>query len=249
MRSILIPDKSDNMLKKFYNTQDDKIWFSRQQASDFAKQVADDFNPLHDIDAKRFCVPGDLLFAVTLEKAGLNQQMKFEFSGMVTDNIELNFPDKIDHTFDINDEKEKVYVSVTAEGENSQCSTLIESLISAYVGFSGHTFPHILCQLMAEKEVMINPARPMIMYESMEINMTNLTVSEVSLKLASTSLTIDGKRGNACLAFDLFDPSGEKVGSGVKHMVLSGLRPYCAETIADITSNYLAMKERYHQAA
>ena len=75
-------------LEKFYNTNNDKVTFSRQQASNFAKQIADDFNPLHDIDAKRFCVPGDLLFSLTLARAGLHQEMTFTFSGMVTDGID-----------------------------------------------------------------------------------------------------------------------------------------------------------------
>ena len=54
-------------LENYCRITDDKISFTRQQASDFAKQIADDFNPLHDIQAKRFCVPGDLLFSLILE--------------------------------------------------------------------------------------------------------------------------------------------------------------------------------------
>ena len=60
-------------LEHYCQVDGEKISFTRQQASDFAKNVADDFNPLHDIDAKRFCVPGDLLFAISLETAGLSQ--------------------------------------------------------------------------------------------------------------------------------------------------------------------------------
>lgn len=236
------------MIKQFYNSQDGKISFTRKQASDFAKQIADDFNPLHNEDAKRFCVPGDLLFAVTLEKSGLSQAMKFNFSGMVNDNVALTFPSKAEPASEIKDDNDKVYVTVNATGESSHCKTLIESLISAYVGFSGHTFPHLLCELMKKHQVMINPARPMVMYESMEINMTDLTVQSVSLELSSTTLTIDGKRGNACLAFNLYS-DGKLVGNGVKHMVLSGLRPYCEETIQQITTTYMASKADYNKAA
>lgn len=236
------------MINKFYNTQGEQITFTRKQASDFAKTVADDFNPLHNEDAKRFCVPGDLLFAVTLEKSGLSKHMKFDFSGMVTDGIALDFPTEINESFDIKDSNDKVYVTVNADGEVSHCTTLVESLISAYVGFSGHTFPHILCDLMKKHQVMINPARPMVMYESMEINMTDLSVQSVSLEVSSTTLSIDGKRGNACLAFNLYSED-KIVGNGVKHMVLSGLRPYCEETIAEITSTYMTSKENFHKAA
>ena len=59
-------------IKKYCPIDNDKITFTRQQGSDFAKQVADDFNPLHNIDAKRFCVPGALLFSIVIAKSGLH---------------------------------------------------------------------------------------------------------------------------------------------------------------------------------
>ena len=80
-------------LEKFCTRSNGKVSFTRHQASSFAKQIANDFNPLHDEDAKRFCVPGDLLFSLALAKSGLSQQMTFTFSGMVSDGIELTFPD------------------------------------------------------------------------------------------------------------------------------------------------------------
>ena len=70
-------------LRDFYNTPDHTISITAEQASTFAKEIAHDFNPLHDVDAKRYCVPGDLLFSLALEKYGLSQQMHFTFAGMV----------------------------------------------------------------------------------------------------------------------------------------------------------------------
>ena len=56
--------------------------------------MAGDFNHIHDEDSKRFCVPGDLLFAVLLSKEGISQKMRFEFSGMVGDGIALSIDKK-----------------------------------------------------------------------------------------------------------------------------------------------------------
>lgn len=235
-------------VNQYYNQSEETVSFTRQQASDFAKQIADDFNPLHDIDAKRFCVPGDLLFAVTLAKAGLAAQMRFNFSGMVTDGIELMMPNTLLANNEVTDANGKQYLTIEANGESTENNALIEALIRAYVGFSGHTFPHILCELMSKNNVMINPARPMIMYESMSIEMLDLTATDVRLELASSTLSIDGKRGNAVLAFNLFN-GDTLIGTGEKHMVLSGLRPYCAETINQISQDYLTMKANYHHAA
>lgn len=231
-------------IDKFYNTTDGKVVFSRQQASDFAKNIADDFNPLHDIDAKRFCVPGDLLFSIALSKAGLHQQMGFRFSGMVTDGIELNFPEKIDGKAAISDDNEKTYVEIEASGDVTTNDGLISSLIKSYVEFSGHTFPHILVKLMAEKNVMINPARPMVMYEDMAIHLEHFDIPEVALEFSESTLTIDGKRGSASLAFNL-TYQGNIVGHGKKHMLLSGLREYCPEVMSAVVEEYNKQKAEY----
>ena len=58
-------------LEKYYNLEGSKLSFTRQQASDFAKSVAGDFNSIHDVESKRFCVPGDLLFSVIIHHYGL----------------------------------------------------------------------------------------------------------------------------------------------------------------------------------
>jgi len=231
-------------LENYCRITDDKISFTRQQASDFAKQIADDFNPLHNIDAKRFCVPGDLLFALILERAGLHQEMSFRFSGMVTDATTLNIPTEITTSASIIDDKQREYLKMSVAGGCTKNSQSIEALTRAYVEFSGHTFPHILVELMKENNIMINPTRPMIMYESMSIQLDNLDFNDITLRLSSTTLAIDGKRGNACLSFDLV--SQEKViGQGKKFMLLSGLRDYCQETIDDIVAQYNDTKSRY----
>jgi len=79
-------------LQDYYLEQDNRTSISRQQASDFAKNVANDFNPIHDPDNKRFCVPGDLLFALVINRYGLSQEMRFIFSGLVGNGVKLNFP-------------------------------------------------------------------------------------------------------------------------------------------------------------
>ena len=53
-------------IAQYVTSTDRSMQFSQQQASQFAKGVAGDFNPIHDVGGKRFCVPGDLLFACLL---------------------------------------------------------------------------------------------------------------------------------------------------------------------------------------
>lgn len=231
-------------LENYCSINNGQVTFSRQQASDFAKRIADDFNPLHDIDAKRFCVPGDLLFSLILEKVGLHQEMSFTFSGMVNDNIALNFPETIDRSAHITDDNNKEYMRIDVDGDVNNNKQAIESLTRSYVEFSGHTFPHILVALMKKHQVMINPARPMIMYENMSIHLDTLDFSEVTLELSDSTLSIDGKRGTASLEFDLIH-DGKSIGHGKKFMLLSGLRPYCQDTIDTIVSDYNDKKSAF----
>jgi len=231
-------------LESYCSVTGSQISFSRQQGCDFAKKIADDFNPLHDADAKRFCVPGDLLFSLVLERSGLSQNMGFTFSGMVTDGIKLNFPEKIINSAFVTDDNEKEYMKIEASGECSKNSLAINSLIRSYVEFSGHTFPHILVKLMFENSVMINPTRPMVMYENMFIHLDELDFTDVQLQLTAPSLIIDGKRGKATLPFDLVS-EGKVIGHGKKHMLLSGLRDYDQATIDALVSNYNDKKAQY----
>lgn len=236
--------KESMFIEKYCPIDSDIISFSRQQGSDFAKQVADDFNPLHNVEAKRFCVPGDLLFSIIIAKAGLHKNMSFNFSGMVSDNLALTFPSEINESFDVVDENDKTYLTVEACGDKTHCISLINALTKAYVDFSGHTFPDILVKLMTEKGMMINPARPMVMYQSMEISLERLDITTLSLQLAQTSLSIESKRGDAWLEFDLIS-EGKIVGHGKKHMLLSGLREYCQDKVDGMVAQYKESKSTY----
>ena len=155
-------------ITQYFNRNDGLLSFTRHQASSFAKGVAGDFNPIHDEDARRFCVPGDLLFSVFLAQYGISQEMKFEFSGMVGDTTSLISPDEISDTFSLQDNNEKNYMDIITSGEKTNDAEFIATLSEKYVQFSSKTFPHILVPLMEHENVMINPSRPLVIYKSME---------------------------------------------------------------------------------
>ncbi|MGS0680285.1 DUF3581 domain-containing protein [Shewanella sp. 125m-7] len=212
-------------LSSYFKKENQSLTITPQQASDFAKSVAQDFNPIHDVGAKRFCVPGDLLFALVLNEYGLSQKMTFNFAGMVGDGVQLQFADDVAEDFDIRDNKDKCYLEVHRSGDVRYCETQIESFIRKYVAFSGLNFMHILVPMMKQRQMMINPARPLVIYESMSFDLTTLDFNEVSLSLVKQELEIEGKRGDVTLTFELL--SGDTVvGTGVKTLVMSGLRPY-----------------------
>ncbi|WP_456417121.1 DUF3581 domain-containing protein [Thiolapillus sp.] len=236
------------ILENYYKIENNKLRVSRQQASDFAKRIANDFNPLHDTDSKRFCVPGDLLFGLVLDQYGLSQNMRFVFSGMVGDGIELQFPGNATDKFSLSGSNGKDYLHVERSGDTTHDKTFIHRLVEAYVAFSGHAFPYVLVPLMEAHSVMVNPDRPLIIYESMEIHLHRLDIANPELKLSGTCFNIDRKRGEVQLAFTLLD-NGEVTGKGTKNMVLSGLRPYDAERMQRVVDDYLQRQEQFKSAS
>lgn len=229
-------------LTTYFNQEGNTISFTREQASGFAKGIADDFNPIHDIDAKRFCVPGDLLFAVTLFQQGLSEKMHVTFADMVGDGIDLGFKSEDEQNLNVVDDAGKIYLKLSHSGNTLTDQNSITQLIEQYVAFSGKTFPHVLVPLWKEQEVMVNPARPLVIYESMSLDMATLEFSNIQLEFTGSSLEVNGKRGNVSLKFEFKD--GETViGTGEKRMILSGLKPYDQDAIDGLIDFYNERKE------
>ena len=231
-------------LEKYYNLEGSKLSFTRQQASDFAKSEADDFNSIHDADSKRFCVPGDLLFSVIIHHYGLRQTMGFSFSGMVGDDVNLILPEVSAREISIYDENDKKYLDVSSNGAHSHNEGLIDSLTSNYVRFSGHTFPHVLVPMMQENNVMINTERPLVIYDHMRISLDTLDIDSIDLTLSESIFRLYGKRGDVALNYDL-SCNGETVGKGQKKMVLSGLREFEQSKIDGLVELYNSRKNLY----
>lgn len=231
-------------LAPFFNQQEQSIRVSAEQASAFAKQVASDFNPIHDVDAKRFCVPGDLLFALVLNQYGLSQTMNFTFEGMVGNGIELIFPDQVENVFDINDSKDKHYLTVAKSGDVSRNEKQIEAFVRSYVAFSGLNFTHVLVPLMEQHQLMINPARPLVIYESMAFDIEHFDFESLELKLVDSQLVVDGKRGDVTLSFELLG-NGKRVGTGTKKLVMSGLRTFEQEAVDGMCQLYQQRQQQF----
>lgn len=234
------------MLLEQYCTETDnnKFSFSRQQSSDFAKNIANDFNPIHDVDAKKFCVPGDLLFAKILTTHGLFSEMEIQFNGMVGGDTELETQTIEPGQAVIVDGKDRQYLSVRHAGDKTLDQELIEKLIRGYVAYSGENFPHVLVPLMKDNNVMINAARPLIMYASMAVHLDRLDLENPELEATDSLLEVSGKRGKVTLFFE-FKENGEVVGKGKKTMVLSGLREYEQSVMDGVIMDYTQRKQEY----
>lgn len=233
-------------IEDYYQIDGTKLSFRRDQASEFAKSVAGDYNQLHDIDATRFCVPGDLLFAVIIHHYGLRQTMGFSFSGMVSDDDVLILPEVEAREISIYDENNKKYLDVSTNGKQSRDPALIESLTLNCVEFSGHTFPHVLVPLMKENNAMINTERPLVIYDHMRISLDTLDMDSVSLVHTDSVFRIYGKRGDVALNYEL-TCNGETVGKGQKKMVLGGLREYQQEKVDQLIKSVEQSRQAFHE--
>jgi hypothetical protein len=231
-------------LTPYVSTSENQFEFTRQQASHFAKKVAGDFNPIHDEDNKRFCVPGDLLFAVLLQKEGISQKMRFNFSGMVGDGVALSVVEKGEHESAVVDTAGKEYLQMTHQGEVSHDQAFIEHVVTNYVQFSGMNFPHIMVPLMEQEQMMINCQRPLVIYESMEVEFDRLDLQHPEVEFTGATFDVEGKRGVVTLNF-AFKEDGDVVGKGVKRLVASGLKPYDTNAVDDLVARFHERKDLF----
>jgi len=91
---------------------------------------------------------------------------------------------------------------------------------------------------------MIHPERPMVIYESMTIDLDRLDITHPVLQGDYNQLEINGKRGSVELAFHL-EENGEIVGRGKKHMLLSGLREYDKDVVLSAIAIYNRSKAAF----
>lgn len=224
-------------LAPYFSEQQGTVQIGAEQGSQFAKKVCNDFNPLHDPNNKRFCVPGDLMFALIVSKYGLSQSMLFRFVGMVSGNTRLNFPKAPGSVIKITDERGKLIVEVERHGEVIEQPELIESFVRNYVGFSGQNFPTLLVPLMAKHQVMFNPERPLVMYHSMGFELSDDGFSELSLGLGASRLHVEGKRAEHRIHFELKDQN-RVIGKGLKIALIGGLKPYNQTQVESFVKAY-----------
>ncbi|WP_019024662.1 MULTISPECIES: DUF3581 family protein [unclassified Thioalkalivibrio] len=235
-------------LKDFYELRDGQVVVTPEQGSEFAKTLAGDFNPIHDADNRRFCVPGDLLFALVLDTFGASANMHFRFTSMVGGHVPLIFPEHPGDAFAITADGGKSVIEVERSGRVINDPDVIESLIRSYVSFSGQNFPHVLVPLMEEHGVMVNPKRPLVMYERMGFSLPEPLAATAGVpepRLKDAVMTVNGKRGEIRLDYELVIDQAV-VAEGSKHLVLSGLRPYDAADVEQLVADYESWKAAYN---
>jgi hypothetical protein len=91
---------------------------------------------------------------------------------------------------------------------------------------------------------MINPARPLAIYQSMSLHLDRLDLQQPSVELADTRMVVEGKRGDVELQFRLMD-GDHIVGSGVKKIILSGLREYQQAAVDEMVADYKSWQANF----
>ncbi len=229
----------------FHSRTDGSIRISAEQASRFAKDIAGDFNPIHDSDSRRFCVPGDLLFALVLAYYGVSERMQFSFKGMVGDGVALRFTEHEHGALDVTDDAGKVYLQVERGGSVNREQEAVEAFIRRYVAFSGRNFPHFMKPLMEQKGVMFNPDRPLVIYDSMGFELQGLSADGLDLDLADATMEVSGKRAESVLDFHI-RAGDRQLGRGSKKLLVSGLRAYDEERLQQFIAEFTRRMEAYH---
>lgn len=235
-------------ISRFVTEVESGVKFSEAQANHFAKGIAGDFNPIHDIGAKRFCVPGDLLFSALLNRYGVYQSIQVDLMSLLSADVVVELPNELTKHNEFHDDQGRHLLTLDVSGESSRNIEFVANLADQYVKFSGKTFPDILVELMRENNVMINPARPLVIYKDMSLKLDSLEGSDLSLELDNATLEANGKKGKACLRF-VIKSGSDVIGRGEKNMLLSGLRDYDDAAMVDIVSQYNQWKSEYAEVS
>lgn len=235
-----------HFLDPYINIIDENyVSISAKQGCSFAKKIAGDFNPIHDEDSKRFCVPGDLVFSEAIRRYGLYQSMKFNFLEMLSADSPIRYSKEQSKTYQyVINKSEKKVIDLKIEGSKIKNDPLTAEFTQAYVRFSALSFPTILVPLMKKHHVMINVDRPLIIYKSMSFDIYKTEIDQINIELIDSSLEVNGKRGNACFTFSMSN-DGKIIGEGEKNLILSGLRPFDEEKISLLCDNYDKKKNQY----
>jgi len=165
---------------------------------------------------------------------------------MVDSKTQVMLPGELQQQNQILDSADKHILTLQVDGQRSTKQPFVADVIEQYVQFSGKTFPDILVELMRSNNRMINPARPMVIYKSMSIQLDELDAPDLTLELDTdnTVLAVDGKKGEAKLQF-VIQSNGHVVGRGEKNMVLGGLRDYDEQEMSEIVAQYAQWKNSY----
>lgn len=232
-------------LDTFFKENKDYIWISQEQSSQFAKEVCADFNPIHDPGAKRFCVPGDLLFALALTKYGLSQKMSLNFLGMVRDNTRLYLPLSDSNDLTVKDQHDNVVLEIKRRGDTIRNSRLIEAMIRCYVTLSGRNFPDLLVPVLRKHGIMFNPKRPLVLYDSMWFEFEHSSFEDLQIELAAVELENEGKRATEYINFNFFS-ANKHIGYGQKKVIISGLKPYDDAQMQSFAEGYNALRDDFY---
>lgn len=235
-------------ISQFVTNATNGIQFTETQANHFAKGVAGDFNPIHDIGAKRFCVPGDLLFSAILNRYGAYQSIHVDLMSLLSADVVVKLPEQLAEHNEFHDDQGRHLLTLNVAGDSSTEQAFVANLAEQYVKFSGKTFPDILVDLMRKNNVMINPARPLVIYKDMSLTLDSLVGTDLSLELDEATLEAEGKKGKACLRF-VIKNGADVIGRGEKNMLLSGLREFDETAMLDIVSQYNLWKSEYSAQA
>jgi len=227
----------EDLLAPFHALNGGQVCISAAQGSRFAKHIAGDHNPLHDEDSSRFCVPGDLLFALIVQRCGMARVMRLQFRGMLRGDTPLIFPDAPSEQSAVTDTNGREYVITRCDEPLTTPPAALRGMIEQYVACSGQTFPGLLQPLLRDQGVMFNPERPLVVYDSMGIQLEAPLTVPPAVRLRHSELTVNGKRGEVDYQYDILQ-ADQIIGECWKKMLISGLRPYEHAAMASMIDRY-----------
>ena len=210
------------------------VGISNNNVSKFAKEICNDFNPIHSNKKSKPIVPGDLFVVLFLLSNGLYKRTIIEFK-------KISYPIQkfiITKSSILNSKNESV-VNFTLKDDivADSNSIFLSGFLREFCKISGTIFAQELEPIFIKYRKMPNPQKPRMLYESTQINLDkeiiNLKVDFVQIKFLEPNVII--LENQATVNFQILVlQSGRTIGLITKTLFCTNLEEYTQEKYEEL---------------
>lgn len=218
---------------------DDSLFKFNAVACDaYARNVVKDFNPIHNHLAKNYCVPGDLIFALMVERGGVHGSMRMDFLNRVGKDSEYIFVSG-KAGMALLDRGNKVQAQLIGSGDASVCVKCISAVSDAVLSCTSSYFPYKMMRSLRAENLMLSGCRSLVILKSIEVNVSDLHfASDLTAVFCSSSLRHSGRRGTIDAHFQLVGGNGQVLGQVIKTALIIGIERFNGKRSAQYLENY-----------
>lgn len=218
-------------ISEYYDCIDGEIHFNDLKASQFAKNVSNDQNPIHDHDNKNYCIPGDLIFSMCADVLGLGSETDLYLHHPIGKNSSILIKEAKDGFYLGRDQSGIKIFTYRKNGETTDiCDT--GNFLNCFARVTETLFEDAIHPQLKQKGLMINPSSPSVVLTSISIRKSENSKPVHKIKPDESVATGNVKRAKVTAKYTMNDLYDNSIGEARKTLFISGLREYCVASMS-----------------